>query len=115
MAQPPHWAEVAALEHFVARGWTLVERNYRLKMAEIDLVMRDGPTLVFVEVRQRSSDRWGGAAASIDRRKLRRLEHAARHFALARLGDPDVPMRLDAVLVQGRRGRCTLTHVPDIG
>lgn len=76
----------------------LVERNYRVRAGEIDLIARapDG-TLVFVEVRARSGDGHGGAAGSIDARKRERIILAARHY-LARL--PEEPAcRFDVVLL----------------
>lgn len=58
----------------------MIARNYRCRGGELDLVMQDGKTLVFVEVRYRSSQRFGGAAASVDYTKQRRLVLAAQHF-----------------------------------
>ena len=80
-------------------GLTLVERNWLCRFGEIDLIMRDGATLVFVEVRQRNSLRFGGAAASIGRSKRDRIERAIRLY-LSRL--PAMPVcRVDAVLFDG--------------
>lgn len=62
------------------RGLRLVERNYRCRHGELDLVMRDGATLVFVEVRFRRSTRFGGAAESVDGYKQQRLTAAAGHY-----------------------------------
>lgn len=79
-----------------ANGLTLVERNWLCRFGEIDLIMRDGGTLVFVEVRQRNSQRFGGSAASIGREKQARIERAAELY-LSRL--PSTPAcRVDAVL-----------------
>jgi len=79
-----------------ASGLTLVERNWLCRFGEIDLIMREGATLVFVEVRQRNSVRFGGAAASIGREKQARIERAIGLY-LSRL--PSVPAcRVDAVL-----------------
>ena len=77
-------AEALACRHLQAHGLVLVERNYRCRGGEIDLVMRDGDCLVFVEVRLRRSDRYGGGAESIDGRKQRRLILAASHYLQAR-------------------------------
>ncbi|MCB1864580.1 MAG: YraN family protein [Chromatiales bacterium] len=79
-------AERRAEAHLQRHGLLTVTRNFRTRRGEIDLVMRDGETLVFVEVRMRSSSRFGGAAASVDRRKRARLaacalEYIARHHA----------------------------------
>ena len=86
----------------------LVRRNYRVargpssRGGEVDLVMhdRDG-TLVFVEVRSRSDDRFGGAASSVGAAKRRRLVFAATHY-LRRLASPP-PCRFDVVAVDGDR------------
>ncbi|MEJ6021010.1 YraN family protein [Ramlibacter sp. PS4R-6] len=97
-------AEDRALAHLAANGLKLVARNYRTPHrggGEIDLVMRDGDTLVFVEVRQRASGRFGGAAASIGAVKQRRIVFAARHY-LMRMPSPP-PCRFDVVSVEAGR------------
>lgn len=69
--------EDAALAHLQQHGLTLVERNFRCRGGELDLIMRDGATVVFVEVRRRASSAFGGAAASIGAAKQARLVAAA--------------------------------------
>ena len=95
-------AEDQALAHLQAAGLLLVVRNYRTPGrggGEIDLVLRDRDgTLVFVEVRQRASAAFGGAAASVGGIKQRRIVFAARHF-LQRLPQQP-PCRFDVVSVQ---------------
>ena len=97
-------AEEAALRFLESRGCALVERNYRCRLGEIDLVMRDGGSLVFVEVRARDSDAYGGAAASIDFRKQRRLAAAARHFLMTHPRTAALPARFDVVAISGSDG-----------
>jgi len=70
-------AEQLALEYLQARGLTIVERNYRRRLGEIDLVALDNGVLVIAEVRTRSTDAFGGAAASVDGRKQRRIIRAS--------------------------------------
>ncbi len=94
--------EDRALAYLQAQGLRLLERNYRTPGrggGEIDLVMRapDG-TLVFVEVRQRATAAFGGAAASIGATKQRRIVFAARSY-LMRLRTPP-PCRFDVVLIE---------------
>ncbi|MDB5744431.1 MAG: hypothetical protein JWR68_2746 [Polaromonas sp.] len=96
-------AESAARAYLVGAGLRWIESNYRTPGrggGEVDLVMRasDG-TLVFVEVRQRTSASHGGAGASISVAKQRRIIFAARHY-LMRFASPP-PCRFDAVLVHG--------------
>ena len=77
-------------------GLKLVARNYRCRFGEIDLIVRDGNTLVFVEVRMRSSDRYGGAAASITAAKRAKLLRAARHYLASLAQRTRMPLRCAA-------------------
>lgn len=88
-------AEDAALRYLLQQGLTLVQRNYRCRLGELDLIMRDGRTLVFVEVRYRRSSRFGGALESVNGRKRTRLVHAASHYLQA--SGADLPSRFDVV------------------
>nr|WP_124949791.1 YraN family protein [Sulfuriferula thiophila] len=93
-------AEQTAADYLTQQGLVLVERNFRCRLGEIDLIMRDGQTLVFIEVRQRASQQFGGAAGSIDGRKQQKLIATAQQY-LARLGKTP-PCRFDALLLQGQ-------------
>jgi putative endonuclease len=84
------WAERAALDFLTAHGLQCLARNHRCRFGELDLVMRDHATLVFVEVRFRQSDAFGGAVASVTHAKRRRLITAARHY-LGRLRGTTLP------------------------
>ncbi|HVN34676.1 MAG TPA: YraN family protein [Casimicrobiaceae bacterium] len=90
-------AEALAAEFLAARGMRVIERNFRRRCGEIDLVAQDGDTLVFVEVRLRTRSDFGGAAASITGRKRARMSAAAGLY-LARLRRAP-PCRFDAVLL----------------
>jgi putative endonuclease len=89
-------AEALAAAFLERSGLAVLERNFRVRGGEIDLVCRDARTLVFVEVRLRRNGEFGGAAASITAGKRRRLILAARHY-LAR--QPDADCRFDCVLM----------------
>ena len=91
-------AEEQAARFLAGRGLKILARNYRCRGGEIDLVCRDGATLVFVEVRLRTNRDFGGAAASITPAKQRRIALAANH-SLA--GKPLPACRFDAVLLDG--------------
>ena len=79
-------------------GVRIVARNYRTRLGEIDLIVYEGGILVFIEVRMRSAARFGGGAESVDLRKQRRIELAARHY-LMRLGQ-EPPCRFDVVSLE---------------
>ena len=90
-------AEALAARFLAQRGLTIVERNWRRRCGEIDLIARDGETLVFVEVRLRRGGDFGGAAASITAAKRARIVAAAGLY-LARLPRTP-PCRFDAILL----------------
>jgi putative endonuclease len=92
-------AEDAALTFLRGQGLVEVQRNFRCRGGEIDLIMQQHDTLVFVEVRQRSSDSHGGALASITPAKQRRLILAAQVF-LQRYRQPP-PCRFDVIGYDG--------------
>ncbi|HSG22827.1 MAG TPA: YraN family protein [Azonexus sp.] len=89
-------AEALAARHLEGCGLRVIERNFRIRGGEIDLICRDGKVLVFVEVRLRSRSDFGGAGASITATKRRRIILAAQHYLL---GKPDCDCRFDCVLL----------------
>lgn len=89
-------AELLAAAYLQRQGLQLLECNYRCRCGEIDLIMRDGSELVFVEVRLRSSAVFGGAGASITPAKQQKLARTAEHY-LQQHGT--APCRFDAVLL----------------
>jgi putative endonuclease len=91
--------EALAERHLTSAGLRPVERNYHCPAGEIDLVMRERDTLVFVEVRARRSGAFGSAAESIDARKRRRLLATAEHYLQSRRHRG--PVRFDVVALTG--------------
>ena len=80
------------------RGYAILERRYRTRFGEIDIIARDGATIVFVEVKARLTDDFGGAAAAVTRWKQRRIAQMAVDY-LSRNGLHDRPCRFDVVTV----------------
>jgi putative endonuclease len=91
--------EDLACRHLEAQGLRLLERNYRCRMGEIDLVMLEGATLVLVEVRSRTTAEHGSAAATVGPRKQQRFIRAARHLLLTRPDYRRLPARFDVVAI----------------
>lgn len=89
-------AEEIAAEYLIKRGLKHVTSQYRSRFGEIDLVMRDQDTLVFVEVRLRKNKQFGGAEASITSSKQHKIVTTAAYY-LQQHGD--VPCRFDAILM----------------
>lgn len=93
-------AETLAAGFLERQGLRVIERNYRCRYGEIDLIAKDGNAIVFIEVRERSSDAFGGAAASITAAKQEKLLRTARHYLA---GNDHLPAcRFDALLVNGK-------------
>lgn len=93
--------EQLALEHLERAGLKLVERNFRTRFGELDLILRDGPTLVFAEVRYRRDPRFGGSAASVGAAKRTKLTRAAQGFLQAHPRLAALPCRFDVVAFDG--------------
>jgi putative endonuclease len=94
-------AEAAARAHLETQGLRTLARNVTFRFGELDLVMADGDTVVFVEVRYRRSERFGGAAGSVDRKKRHRISLAARAWLAGQRSLADASGRFDVVLVTG--------------
>ncbi len=92
-------AEALAADFLRGKGLRITVKNYRCRHGEIDLIAREGATVVFVEVRSRAGETYGGAAASITAAKRGKLLKTARHY-LAGVS-PLPPCRFDAVLITG--------------
>ncbi|HEU4402869.1 MAG TPA: YraN family protein [Candidatus Polarisedimenticolia bacterium] len=93
--------EAAAARHLEALGLRILARGVRTRAGEIDLVAEEGGTLVFVEVKTRSSLAWGRPSEAVDRRKRERLTRAAAVFLIG-LDGPEPPCRFDVAEVVER-------------
>ena len=104
-------AEDLACRYLEARGLALVARNVRYRGGELDLIMRDGEHLVFVEVRSRRHTRYGTPAESVTRSKqLRLLRAAALYLQRQRL---DLPCRFDVVAILQADGELQVEWIRD--
>jgi putative endonuclease len=106
-------AEKAACGYLARRGMAVVARNYRALRGELDIICRDGDAWVFVEVKARTSDRFGGAPWAVPPTKRRQVAKVARHFLLSRGLYGVVPCRFDVVLVDAGRRPYQVTHIAD--
>ena len=103
--------ENAACDELRRRGYAILARGYRTRMGEIDIIARDGPTLVFVEVKARTTGRWGYPAEAVTLHKQAKVTAMAADY-LARCGWHDRPCRFDVVAVLlDERGRTLSVEV----
>ena len=109
------YGEELAARHLVEAGMVVLDRNWRCELGEIDLVLRDGATLVICEVKTRTSTRYGDPLEAVTEQKAARLRRlAARWLAGHDLRPGEVRIDVVGVLVP-RRGAPTLDHVRGIG
>lgn len=95
--------ERRAETHLVKQGLKLLLRNYSCKHGEIDLVMRDADTLVFVEVRFRKHSQFGGAVASITPSKQEKVRRSAEHYLVSKRLYEKHPVRFDVVALSEKQ------------
>lgn len=116
--QPAHLrqgreAEDRAYAHLRRQGLKLVERNYRAPFGEIDLIMEQQEVVVFVEVRYRRSEDYGGPAETIDPRKQAKLRATAAHYLQRHRQAAQRPCRFDVVAVSGAGDRERILWLQD--
>lgn len=95
-------AEHAALDFLQGCGLKFLGRNYRAARGEIDLILQDGRTVVFVEVRSRADNAWMETVESIDRRKVESIIHASRRYLQQHGIADDTEYRFDVVTLTGK-------------
>lgn len=95
--------ETEAASYLISQGYQILERNYRCRRGEIDLIARDGRYLVFVEVKYRKNEQSGYPAEAVDSRKQQRIRQAARSYLYCRRYGEDTPCRFDVVGIIGKQ------------
>ncbi len=104
-------AEDLALRYLEAQGLALVMRNFRCRAGELDLIMRDGEYLVFVEVRSRGYTRYGAPAESVTHAKQQKLLRAAAFYLQRQCLEP--PCRFDVVAILRPGGESRIEWIQD--
>ncbi|MEE9445950.1 MAG: YraN family protein [Cocleimonas sp.] len=100
-------AEDEAHQYLLTQGYQLIERNFSTKAGEIDLIMQDGESTVFIEVRYRKNADFGGAAESVTPKKQQRIIKAA--LAYSQRYAPQSSLRFDVIAIEGDNR--TLNHI----
>lgn len=109
--QRGHWGEDLAACHLERLGLVILERNWRCRTGEIDIIASDDDTIVFCEVKTRSSEDFGSPLAAVTPRKVRRLRALASEWLGAH--DHRAPhVRIDVIgILLGRGGTPTIEHL----
>ena len=108
--QTGHQGEEIAVNYLTDRGYRILQRNWGCSTGELDIVAEDGDTLIFVEVRTRSGDRFGTAEESITPVKQARLIELAQTY-LQEVAPPHQSWRIDVVAVQLGPGLPQVNHI----
>ena len=106
-----HWAEKIACETLQQKGLQLIDHNFSTALGEIDLIMRDGSTLVFIEVRQRRSADYGLAEETIGHRKQEKIRRVADQFLQRKSKGYDQQCRFDVFAVNGDQTKKTIRWI----
>jgi len=107
-------AEDYAVKFLVAEGLKLLERNVNFRVGEIDIIMQDNNYLVFVEVRRRKHEKYGGALGSITATKQKRLTRAALAYLQRNKLMDKIPCRFDLVAVSDNNGQLQAQWIKNI-
>lgn len=102
--------EDEAVRFLSSLGYRLLERNYRSRFGEVDLIAKDGAAIVFVEVKTRASDLYGTPKHSVDNRKQRRISLASQDY-MVRNGLTESEARFDVVSIMEGNSGFTVEHV----
>ena len=106
-------AETQACRFLTDQGMKLIARNYRCRYGEIDLIMRDGHAVVFVEVRYRSNRRYASGAETVDYRKQSKLVATALHYLQSHPGAAVHPARFDVIALDSEHGENRFNWIPN--
>lgn len=106
-------AEDLACRYLLAQGLQLLERNYRCTRGEIDLIMKHRDSIVFVEVRYRNTQRYGGGIESVDRRKQAKLITCALRYLQRHHMSDSIPSRFDVIAVAPEREQDAVQWIRD--
>lgn len=108
-----NYAEELAKEYLCKQGLRLIERQYRSKLGEIDLIMQERQTLVFVEVRYRETDEFGAPEETITASKQRRLIKTAQFYQQTHAFTENLYSRFDVVAILGSKPNLKITWIPN--
>lgn len=103
--------EQLAADFLIKKGFIVIERNYRYKHSEIDLIVQQGNWMIFVEVKTRSSSDFGYPEEFVDYKKKRKILEGAEHYIFET--DWQGNVRYDIVSVRLKEGQTEIVHIED--
>lgn len=106
-------AEDIALEYLVQQGYRLVKRNFTCKAGEIDLIVQNDNTLVFVEVRSRTGIAYGEPSETVNRKKQDKIRKTAKYYLYCNQYLENYYCRFDVVSIVWQEGKAKIEWIPD--
>lgn len=106
-------AEQLALDYLQQQGWCLLHANYRSKFGEIDLIVQQGQTLLFVEVKQRSSAAFGSAQAMVTAQKQQKIILTSQYFLQQHPHYQKYHLRFDVIAINTAQSDAQITWLPN--
>lgn len=103
--------ESAAADYLIQKGYQIIERNWMYEKYEIDIIAQDSESIIFVEVKTRSSDRWGNPEEAVSKGKIKRIVEAADFYL--REFDIDLPARFDVISSIWNGVQFEINHIDD--
>ena len=103
--------EQKAVDFLLAKGYKIIEKNYRFQKAEIDIIAQKEDTLICVEVKTRSSDYFGNPQDFVDAKKIKSLVKAMDHYVISK--DLDVDVRFDIIAILKQNNQMKIEHIQD--
>lgn len=103
--------EDVAVEYLRKNGYTILKRNYKTPLGEADIIARDKDTIIFIEVKARSSDAFGQPFEAVNHRKQEKLKKIALYYL--KHNKIELPVRFDIVSIISRNGKAEVNHIPE--
>ncbi|MDD3168762.1 MAG: YraN family protein [Eubacteriales bacterium] len=108
-----NWGEDIAEKYLKNKGYLIIERNFRCRLGEIDIIAMDGAELVFIEVKTRQNQSYGLPCEAINAVKVRHIKRTAAYYAAIHAAD-DQDSRLDVIEILTKEGQAYLHHIENI-
>ena len=106
-------SEEIALEYLIAKGYRLIQRNFRCKTGEIDLIVQKDDSLVFAEVRSRTGTAYGEPSESVNRKKQNKIRKTARYYLYCNPSFEKYYCRFDVLSIVWQEGEAKVEWIPD--
>ncbi|KKQ24676.1 MAG: hypothetical protein US62_C0010G0004 [Candidatus Woesebacteria bacterium GW2011_GWA1_37_8] len=108
--------ELIAAKFISSLGYKIIDKNFRGKFGEIDIIAKYGNSLVFIEVKKRISSKFGTPEEAITKTKLKRIIKTIDYYLYSHgLNEGKNKIRIDVIAISGNQGNISLNHIKNVG